>query len=121
MLQAWIKSRPGVNSTNSLTDTTIPSKPLNHSQNGPRSKALSFVSSSQESPIKNAFIERFNKSFREEVLNANLFNTMSEAQEAAEVWLTDYNEYRPHESLGDVPPAMFKPRMFQPEISTFNL
>jgi len=33
------------------------------------------------------------------VLNANLFNTMSEAQEAADVWLTDYNEYRPHESL----------------------
>ena len=46
------------------------------------------------------------------MLNANLFNTMSEAQEAAEVWLTDHNEYRPHESLGDVPPAMFKPRVF---------
>ncbi|MBM3370954.1 MAG: transposase, partial [Betaproteobacteria bacterium] len=72
-------------------------------------------------PNQNAFIERFNKRFREEVLNANLFNTMSEAQEAADVWLTDYNEYRPHESLGDVPPAMFKPRAFQPEISTFNL
>ena len=72
-------------------------------------------------PNQNAFIERFNKSFREEVLNANLFNTLSEAQEAAEIWLTDYNEYRPHESLGDVPPAMFKPRVFQPETSTFNL
>jgi putative transposase len=72
-------------------------------------------------PNQNAFIERFNKSFREEVLNANLFNTLSEAQEAAESWLTDYNEYRPHESLGDMPPVMFKPRVFQPEISTFNL
>ena len=88
MLQAWIKSRPGVNSTNSLTDTTIPSKPLNHSQNGPRSKALSFVSSSQESPIKIAFIERLNKSFGEEVLNATLFNSISKAQEAARVWLS---------------------------------
>lgn len=40
-------------------------------------------------PNQNAFIERFNKNFREEVLNANLFKTMSEAQAAAEVWLTD--------------------------------
>ena len=39
----------------------------------------------------------------------------------AEVWLTDYNEYRPHESLGNMPPAMFKPRLFQSKISTFTL
>ena len=100
--------------------------------NGPELTAESFTEWAKEQgielrfiqpgkPNQNAFIERFNKSFREEVLNANLFNTMSEAQEAAEVWLTDYNEYRPHESLGDMPPAMFKPRVFQPEISTFNL
>ena len=100
--------------------------------NGPELTAESFTEWAKEQgielrfiqpgkPNQNAFIERFNKSFREEVLNANLFNTMSEAQEAAEVWLTDYNEYRPHESLGDIPPAMFKPRAFQPEISTFNL
>jgi len=100
--------------------------------NGPELTAESFTEWAKEQgielrfiqpgkPNQNAFIERFNKSFREEVLNANLFNTMSEAQEAADVWLTDYNEYRPHESLGDVPPAMFKPRAFQPEISTFNL
>ena len=93
--------------------------------NGPELTAESFTEWAKEQgielrfiqpgkPNQNAFIERFNKSFREEVLNANLFNTMSEAQEAAEVWLTDYNEYRPHESLGDMPPAMFKPRVFQP-------
>jgi len=100
--------------------------------NGPELTAESFTAWAKEEgielrfiqpgkPNQNAFIERFNKSFREEVLNANLFNTLSEAQEAAEIWLTDYNEYRPHESLGDVPPAMFKPRVFQPETSTFNL
>ena len=58
-------------------------------------------------PNQNAFIERFNKSFREEVLDANMFNTPSEAQEAAENWLEDYNEYRPRESLGNLPPAVF--------------
>ena len=100
--------------------------------NGPELTAESFTAWAKEQgielrfiqpgkPNQNAFIERFNKSFREEVLNANLFNTMAEAQQAAEVWLTDYNEYRPHESLGDVSPVMFKPRVFQSEISTFNL
>ena len=100
--------------------------------NGPELTAESFTEWAKEQgielrfiqpgkPNQNAFIERFNKSFREEVLNANLFNTLSEAQEAAEVWLTDYNEYRPHESLGDMPPAMFKTRVFQPETSTFTL
>jgi putative transposase len=72
-------------------------------------------------PNQNTFIERFNKSFRDEVLDAHLFNTLSEAQEAAEIWLEDYNEYRPHESLGRFPPAIFKPRVYKPETSTSGL
>ena len=63
-------------------------------------------------PNQNAFIERFSRSFRVEVLDANLFNSISEVQMAADDWLIDYNEYRPHESLGDVPPATFKFRSF---------
>ena len=46
-------------------------------------------------PAQNAFIERFNKSFRDEVLNANLFNSLSEAQAAADgTWMIHYNHYR---------------------------
>jgi transposase InsO family protein len=33
----------------------------------------------------------------------------------------DYNECRPHESLGDVPPVLFKPRAFNAEVSTSEL
>ena len=69
-------------------------------------------------PNQNAFIERFNKSFRVEVLDANLFNSISEVQMAADDWLIDYNEYRPHESLGDVPPATFKFRIFNQDVSS---
>jgi len=72
-------------------------------------------------PNQNAFIERFNKSFRVEVLDANLFNSIPEVQMAADVWLMDYNEYRPHESLGDVPPAAFLPRVFERNVSSFKL
>lgn len=72
-------------------------------------------------PNQNAFIERFNKRFRYEVLDANLFNSITEAQAAADDWLMDYNEYRCHESLGDVPPAVYLPRVFNQDVSGFNL
>lgn len=72
-------------------------------------------------PNQNAFIERFNRSFRQEVLDAWLFNAVSEVQTAADDWLADYNEYRPHDSLGNVPPAVFKPRVFNQEVSTSGL
>jgi putative transposase len=72
-------------------------------------------------PNQNAFIERFNRSFREEVLDAHLFNALDDVQAIADDWLDDYNGYRPHESLGNVPPMQFMPRVFQPEVSTFNL
>lgn len=72
-------------------------------------------------PNQNAFVERFNRRFREEVLDAWLFNAVSEVQEAADGWMVDYNECRPHESLGNVPPAVFRPRVFDADVSTSGL
>jgi len=100
--------------------------------NGPELTADAFVDWAKDHGVKllfiqpgkpnqNAFIERFNRSFRAEVLDAWLFNAVSEVQDAADGWLTDYNEFRPHESLGDVPPAMFKPRVFNAKVSTSEL
>lgn len=51
-------------------------------------------------PTQNAYVERFNKSFRRGVLDAYLFNTISQAQEKADTWTYDYNYYHPHKSLG---------------------
>ena len=72
-------------------------------------------------PNQNAFVERFNRSFREEVLDANQFNALADVQAIADDWLADYNDYRPHDSLGNVPPTQFMPRVFKPEVSTFDL
>jgi putative transposase len=55
------------------------------------------------------------------VLDANLFNSIAEAQEAAEIWVMDYNEFRPHDSLGDKTPMEFMPRTFKTGISSFEL
>ena len=58
-------------------------------------------------PAQNAYIERFNRTFREEVLDAYLFHTIEEIQALAHDWLEEYNAIRPHEALGGVPPYQF--------------
>lgn len=70
---------------------------------------------------QNAFIERFSRSFRQEVLDARLFNSVSEVLAAADDWLTDCCECRPRDSLGSVRPTVFKPRMFNHEVFTSEL
>ena len=59
-------------------------------------------------PDQNAYIERFNRSFRTEVLNANIFSGLRQVRELAWAWLLSYNEERPHTALGKIPPADFK-------------
>lgn len=58
-------------------------------------------------PVQNAFIESFNGRLREECLNANWFVNLADAKRKIEEWRTDYNEQRPHSSLGYLPPQQF--------------
>ena len=56
---------------------------------------------------RNAFIERFNRTCREDVLDANLFETLEEARLLTRTWMKLYNEERPHESLANQSPQKF--------------
>lgn len=58
-------------------------------------------------PVENCYVESFNGRFREECLNENWFLDMEDARSAIETWRVDYNDVRPHSSLGDLPPAEF--------------
>ena len=61
-------------------------------------------------PNQNAFIERFNKAYRDEVLDAWVFAALPEVRAVTEDWLARYNRERPHRSLGRVPPHTYLPR-----------
>ena len=58
-------------------------------------------------PAQNAYIERFNRTFREDVLDAYLFSSINEAREIAEQWLEEYNAIRPHEALQGLSPYQY--------------
>lgn len=58
-------------------------------------------------PAQNGFIERFNRTYREDVLDAYLFSTVDEAQSITDEWLSEYNYDRPHESLKNLSPIEF--------------
>ena len=58
-------------------------------------------------PAQNAYIERFNRTFREDVLDAYLFDNLQEVREITQQWLDNYNTVRPHEALKGLPPRQF--------------
>ncbi len=57
------------------------------------------------SPWENGYIERFNGKFRYELLNCEIFDTLFEAKVLIEKWRREYNTFRPHSSLGYLPPV----------------
>jgi putative transposase len=58
-------------------------------------------------PMQNGYIESFNGKFRDEHLNESWFETLQQASNAASIWKQDYNQVRPHSSVGRIPPAEF--------------
>ena len=62
-------------------------------------------------PDQNAYIERFNRTYRTEVLNAYVFESLEQVREMSAEWLQSYNEERPHEALAGLPPAMYRAQL----------
>lgn len=58
-------------------------------------------------PAQNGFVERFNHTYREDVLDAYLFNSLDEVRRITFEWLEEYNSIRLHASLGNKTPYEF--------------
>ena len=58
-------------------------------------------------PVENTFIESFNGRLRDECLNVHRFTSRADAQTKIEAWRLDYNQHRPHSSLGHLTPNEF--------------
>jgi putative transposase len=69
-------------------------------------------------PMQNAFVESFNGHFRDECINEHWFGSLEEAREVIEDCGLDYNQVRPHSSLGDVPPEEYAARLVSFQVPT---
>ena len=65
------------------------------------------------SPWENGYVESFIDKLRDECLNGEIFRNGREAQELVEAWQQDYNNYRPHSSLGYLTPAEFARQYYE--------
>ena len=72
-------------------------------------------------PMQNGYIESFNGKFRDECLNEHWFETLAQAREIVRVWAIDYNEVRPHSSIGRIPPRRFAQQHRRPVGETADI
>jgi putative transposase len=70
-------------------------------------KNIEHIKIQKGKPTQNSYIERFNRSYREDVLDAYIFEDLNQARIATELFMEDYNNEHPHESLGDKSPIEF--------------
>jgi len=68
-------------------------------------------------PMQNGYIERFNRLYREAVLDAYLFFDLDQVRQLTNEWMQEYNQRRPHESLNNRTPEEWKMDQLKNEIT----
>jgi putative transposase len=71
-----------------------------------------------DKPHPNTLIKQLNRTFRWEVLNSYLFESLEQVREVAWWWMVAYNEGRPHDALKGLPPSLCRKRL---EVKTSTL
>jgi len=84
-----------------------------------RNIALQFTQPGK--PMQNGFIERFNGSYRKEILDAYVFFELQEVRHLTEEWIEEYNTKRPHEALHNLTPVEWKEHIEKERLSNLEL
>ena len=71
-------------------------------------------------PMQNGYIERFNRHYREAVLDACLFFDLYQVKQLTEEWIKEYNERRPHEALNNLTPEEWNEKVSNNVMSLIN-
>jgi putative transposase len=71
-------------------------------------------------PMQNGFIERFNGTYRREILDAYVFFELYEVRNLTEKWIEEYNYHRPHEALQNKTPVEWKEQSLNTEYAAFS-
>ena len=74
---------------------------------------IEFIYIQPGKPTQNAYVERFNGSYRRGVLDAHIFENLDQLRVASQIWQEDYNHHRPHDGLKGLPPVMYAEKFLQ--------
>jgi putative transposase len=69
---------------------------------------IEWVKIQKGKPQQNAIIERFNRTYREDILDANLFFSLEHDYDITKPWKEDYNQERPHKALNYCTPNEYE-------------
>ena len=91
--------------------------------NGPEFISAALAEWAEEHNIELEFIKpgKPTQNSRDEILNMYVFRTLNEVRELTEKWVREYNEERPHDSLGDLTPWEYRDKHEQLENSKFRV
>jgi putative transposase len=71
-------------------------------------------------PMQNGYIERFNRLYREAVLDAYLFFDLYQVKQLTEEWMKEYNERIPHEALNNLTPEEWHKQVLKNKKALIN-